>query len=61
MDLEGVIDITDQVIKTNPSTGSVEYVTFNDLSIPVADLGLPVEFLPPGPYKLHTKPPYGQS
>jgi hypothetical protein len=51
MDLEGVIDITDQVIKTNPSTGSVEYVTFNDLSIPVADLGLPVEFLPPGPYK----------
>lgn len=50
-DAEGVIDITDQVIKTNPSTGSVEYVTFNDLSIPVADLGLPVEFLPPGPYK----------
>lgn len=48
---EGAIDITDQVIKTNPTTGAVEYVTFNDLTIPVAELGLPVEFLPQGLYK----------
>ncbi len=46
---EGLIDITDQVVTTNPNTGAVEYNTINELSIPVADLG-GVPFFPPGAY-----------
>lgn len=46
---EGLIDITDQVVITNPNTGAVEYNTINELSIPVADLG-GVPFFPPGAY-----------
>lgn len=45
---EGEIDITDEVISTDPNTGLIVYNTINNLSIPVTDLGY--ELLPPGEY-----------
>jgi len=47
---DGEIDVTDQVIKTNPTTGAIEHVTLNELTMPIADLGLGINLLPPGPY-----------
>lgn len=46
----GEADVTDQVIKTNPTTGAVEYVTLNELTLPVSELGLGMNVIPPGLY-----------
>lgn len=46
----GSIDLTDEVITTDPTTGAVQYNTINEVSLPVADLGVGVEFFPPGMY-----------
>ncbi len=46
----GEADVTDQVIKTNPTTGAIEYVTLNELTLPVSELGLGMNVIPPGLY-----------
>jgi hypothetical protein len=44
----GELDLTDQVITTDPVTGEKVINTINNLSVPVTELG--ISFLPPGEY-----------
>ena len=50
IEMDGVIDLTDEIRSVNPETGAVQYNTINEVSLPVADLGGGVEFFPPGAY-----------
>ncbi|MGI6074714.1 MAG: DUF4998 domain-containing protein [Fermentimonas sp.] len=44
------LDLTDQITETNSETGAKQYKTINEYSLPVAELGGPLKFFPPGTY-----------
>ena len=47
----GSLDLSHMLKVTNPTTGVTEFITLPEASLPVAALGLGVDFFPPGSYK----------